>query len=148
MAASTSPWELQAPAPFRTRQPPPPTPTRPYHGGGGGAGNARRLTIYTPPQKKHNCLEASEVPSFGGAQLFSRFGSSGAQALDSRIWHLEFPDFGGPNCYGISAAIGQSFGIRPKANMWRVEELMIGASGGFRISAANRPEFRNSPEGK
>ena len=49
-------------------------------------------------------MEASGVSSFGGSQLFSRFGSSGAQAFDSRIWHLEFPDFG-PNC---SAGLGIS----------------------------------------
>ena len=64
------------------------------------------------------------------------------------MWYLEFPDFGGPNCSRISAAIRREFGNSPESKQWRVEELMIGASGGFRISAANRPEFRTSLEGK
>ena len=54
---------------------------RPPHSNSG-----KLLSLYIAPQKKHNCLEASGVPSFGRAQ-----------ALDSRIWHLEFPDIGGPN---------------------------------------------------
>ena len=72
------------------------------------------VSLYIHPQKKHNCLEASGVRSFWGPQLFSRFGSSGAQALDSRIWHLEVPDFGGLNSSRISAEIRREFRNSPE----------------------------------
>ena len=52
-----------------------------------------------PPQKKHNCLEASGVSSFWGSQLFSRFGSFGSPGF--RFQNLAFgvSRFWGPQLF-------------------------------------------------
>ena len=53
-----------------------------------------------PPRKSTTVWRPLEFPVFGGPNCSAGLGVSGAQAFDSRIWHLEFPDFGGPNCSG------------------------------------------------